>query len=515
MTTCELSASTHIEIGLQWMVDEYGRPVYGDHEPLVLGWSDDQLQPAVDLLQHRLPTGLTTRMGFAIASVALALVIEKTRSGNPLRYPRARDAYRIPKRYRRGGRYQTYQYVTTSMDVLLAAGLIDHDMGVWSPGRTGKQSVARATDELVKLLQPVIAPAVPQRVQTATETIVLRDRDDKKVIDFTDTDETEMMRAQVQIINQELAKLHLLHHGHQYDIPPGRRIFNGDFDRGGRFYCNGESFQNIPAEQRRDLQLVIDGVIHSMVEVDYSNLHAVMAYAAAGERMPKGDHYGIPGFHRGLVKLAFNIMLNAPTHNIGISAIVEELRTNHELRRAIHLGTSDRRVCRPRAKKVVAAIRSRHWRIRSYFGSDCGIRFQRQDSNMAIQVMLRMIQQTGRCPLPMHDSFLVADLDHKVLVQTMTEIATQNHLHLHLHLKDSQGRQWNPPPPQRAAASLFHKEVKNSDLGKQRKARARRNPGRDQVCGVIEGLHLHLPNIARRTDQRGPPGGWTQCCNRS
>lgn len=495
------------------MVDEYGRPVYGDHDPLVLGWSDEQLEPVVDLLQPLLPMDLRTKRRFAIASVALALVIEKTRSGNPLRYPRARDAYRPPQRYRRGGRYQTYQNVTRSMDVLLELGLVEHDLGVWCPGRTGKQSVAWATDALQALLEPVIAAGLPPQVEATEETIILRDRADKKVMDYTDTAETEMMRAQVEVINNELAKLHLRHQGHRFDIPTVRRIFNGDFGRGGRFYCHGPSYQGIPSRQRSDLQLVIDGVSRSMDEVDYSNLHAVMAYTAAGERMPRGDQYAITGFHRRLVKIAFNIMLNAPTRSTSISAIAEELRTNRELRQACGLTTHYRRACRALARKVEAAIRSRHWRIQAYFGSDCGIQFQRKDSDMAIQVMLRMIHRTGRCPLPMHDSFLVADIDKELLVDTMTEVATQNHLQL--RLKDSQGRELDPPPPDRVAVPLFHKEVKNSDLGKQRKAQARRNPGRDQVCGVIEDLHLHLPNIARRTDQRGPPGGWTQCCNRS
>ena len=39
---------------------------------------------------------------------------------------------------------------------------------------------------------------------------------------------------------------------------------------------------NIPAEQRRDLQVRIAGVLYAMVEIDYANLHAVMAYAQAG-----------------------------------------------------------------------------------------------------------------------------------------------------------------------------------------------------------------------------------------
>ena len=72
---------------------------------------------------------------------------------------------------------------------------------------------------------------------------------------------------------------------------------------------------------------------------------------------------------------------------------------------------------------------------RSYFNSDCGARFQRRDSDMAMEVMTRMIQRTGRCPLPIHDSFLVADIDTESLRQTMKEVA--RHHGLRLKVKES------------------------------------------------------------------------------
>ena len=81
--------------------------------------------------------------------------------------------------------------------------------------------------------------------------------------------------------------------------------------RGGRFYCHGNSFQNMPKQDRRALELVIDGAPHPMVEIDYSNLHIAMAYAEAEQRMPAGDQYAIKGFDRGLVKLAVNTVFNA------------------------------------------------------------------------------------------------------------------------------------------------------------------------------------------------------------
>ena len=47
---------------------------------------------------------------------------------------------------------------------------------------------------------------------------------------------------------------------------------------------------------------------------------------------------------------------------------------------------------------------------------------------MAVRVMLRMIERTGRCPLPVHDSFLVADIDQEALAFTMQEVAMEEGL---------------------------------------------------------------------------------------
>ena len=62
---------------------------------------------------------------------------------------------------------------------------------------------------------------------------------------------------------------------------------------------------------------------------------------------------------------------------------------------------------------VVAAVEEKHQPIAEQFGSDCGAAFMQRDSEMAVQVMLRVLEETGRVPLPVHDSFLVPDLDQE------------------------------------------------------------------------------------------------------
>ena len=426
--------------------DFFDSPLWGgEHAPLVLGWNEEQLAPILGILRPSLPGDLTQQMLSATAACARSLVVDTRLTGQPLRYSRHRDHYGGAKRYRRGDRYYTFHYVTKAVSLLVRIGLAGHAVGEWlGSGGGGRQSVVWPTEDLRQLLEPAIDAAELRGVPGQGEVIVLRGRHDKEELDYEDTDETAAMRAEIQALNAALGVLELYWSGKPFPIPLLRRVFNGEWCRGGRCYCHGLSFQNIPAEERLNLQLRINGVLHRMVEIDYGTLHIVMAYAEAGMPLPPGDQYAIDSFDRKLVKRAVNVLLNAETPHLATSAIVEELhRRNYDLWRRSGLVTRDRKACWPLAKAVVAAILDKHHQIAAYFGSDCGSRFQRRDSEMAIRVMKQMIARTGRCPLPMHDSLLVADLDQEVLAQTMLEVASEEGLVL--CLKDSQGlRRWGP-----------------------------------------------------------------------
>lgn len=408
----------------------------GPHPPLVLGWRDDQLAPVVELLDPLLPGCLpnkpgkviTPAMRRAIAACARSLVVEALTSGSWVRYSRHKDDYRIPKRYRRGDNYYSWHFVTHAMDVLKEAGLISHQDGFWEPGG-GRQPVAHATPALRELLAPVIDVWEPRGEPHQAEFIVVRDREDKREIDYDDTDETNALRAEVEALNDALSRLHLYRLGKPFPIELMRRVFNGNTSLGGRCYCLGISFQNIWAKDRLDLRLLIDGAMRPVVEIDYANQHAVMAYAEAGLAIPPGDQYEIEGFDRVVVKRAFNVLLNATARHKAVAALIEDLHSkDDELWEHSGLATRHRAECRPYAEKIVSAIEDKHRPIAEFFGSDCGARFQRRDSDMAVRVMLRMIGRTGRCPMPVHDSFVVADIDQEALDFTMREVALEGGL---------------------------------------------------------------------------------------
>ena len=276
----------------------------------------------------------------------------------------------------------------------------------------------------------------PREISAPAETIVLRDRGDKKPLDYTDTAETVAMREQVAMLNEALSGLVVLQFGKRMPVPVLRRIFNGDFTRGGRLYCHGPSHQNIRSRARRDLQIVVDGTPRPVVEIDYANLQIRMAYAEAGAAAPAGDLYRIPSYDRSLVKLATNIMFNASTRKEAIAAIGAAVHDDEALQEASGLCRRQHLFGYQRfSAGVVTAIEHRHHKIRKFFNSDCGARFQRFDSDMAVQIMTEMIEITGRCPLPVHDSFLVADVDAGELRRVMKKVARRRGLPLKLKEK--------------------------------------------------------------------------------
>jgi hypothetical protein len=418
----------------------FANPLWGHHSPLRLGWSDDQLAGIVWLLAPWF-ADLSMEMQFAIAAVARSLVVEEKISGAGVHYSRRTNTYPTKGRYHDGDPRNTWYYVTGAMDHLDDAGLIHHEVGDWSLRR---QSTAWAAGDLVVLIGGLCDISEARAIHQAAvvETVVLRqrgsdDEDGRKLpLDYVDTPETIKWRDEMARIQAVLDVQVIVHLGKRMAIPLLRRIFNGDFNRGGRLYCLGPSWQNIRSTARRALKQVIDGEPHPMIELDYSEMHIRMCYAELGVVPPEGDLYTIDGYNRRLVKLAVNIMFNAVSKPSALVALGKALHDDDALREAQGLDRGYGRFAyQSFSSTLVKAIEAHHGAIASTFNSDCGAGFQRVDSDMAVAVMNRMIERTGRCPLPVHDSFLVTDIDEHDLRKVMTEVAEDRGLNLTLKEK--------------------------------------------------------------------------------
>jgi hypothetical protein len=408
--------------------------------PLVLRWSPNQLEPVLNKIGPLLPVGTPDKMLSAIASVVRSVVVAFKLTGQGVYYSRRKNAY--PKK-RYADRYYSFHYVTKAMDQLEELGLVTNDIGQWKKSANpGWRSVAVATNELLDLAGDLVDPNEDRGEESQFESIVLRDSDDLDddakavLIDHLATAEVAAMRKDANWINTNLAKLEVwVGSGDKLQTPCGHRVFNKSFERNGRFYLVGKSVQNILRHHRAKVRLMIGGQLVETVELDYKSIHPTMAYTEMGLSIPEGDLYEIDSYDRDVVKRAFLIMFNAGDREGSVKALAHHLRTHREHRQLCGIACASGDLPKQTAEYLVMAIEERHEPIKTMFNSDCGARFMRKDSDIAVEVMLQMIEKTGRCPLPIHDSFLVVREDQELLHQTMLEVATNHGLILQVEVK--------------------------------------------------------------------------------
>jgi hypothetical protein len=325
-----------------------------------------------------------------------AIAIDKASDPRPwISYSRNKNHF-----LRRGTRYdehpELYRYsiIPRAVDALAAADFLENNIAPRNPhGRW--QSVFRATPALIAALGATPPPRARQRRRALLQ---LRD-DHGQLIDFDDTERTHRMRSRVAIINEALSSIRLqlpadigerrsefvIINGCYVNLGQNTlwRIFNGDFQHGGRFY--GAGFQSLPKELRQNIRINSEPV----TEPDYPAHHLRFeAYRCTVTTIP----YDVDGFDRRIVKRTMLILINAPNRQSAIGAIVHDPE----------LGLS-----RNEAGRLLDELRAKHKLIESYFHSNAGCRLQRLDSDMVEFVLLGLFMRQGVPALPIHDSFVV------------------------------------------------------------------------------------------------------------
>ncbi|KUI16945.1 hypothetical protein AU193_22450 [Mycobacterium sp. GA-1285] len=401
-------------------------PFKGEHNPLRGGWSDEQLEIMRKGLNLTGPGSLDT------ALVACSLVAEKRTTDMPLRYSRSPKSYSYFHAYQ-GDPMLTYRRVVRAADWLMANGYADGHTGLWW---FKKQSIIQATDKLMLLAHLVDVSS--RRGAMLKDEIILRDKDGKS-IGFRDTSTIQRMRRDIKFVNAHLASQRYFLDDTELYIPPAARIFNRTFRRGGRLYHQGSSYQQMRKEVRARIVMMVDGEQSQMVELDYTSLHMQLAYQRAGKKMPEGDLYEIDGFSRALVKVATLVALNADG-GTEVGAVTALLTDNDDLALENGLYGLARSELSVAVERLIAAIKHKHYRISEAFGTGIGAQLMRTDSDMAVKVLLAMIDETGRCPLIVHDSFLVPVCDKQQLQEVMDKVLSDA-----VRTPSSKSYQSNPP----------------------------------------------------------------------
>lgn len=392
--------------------------LYDDHVRFCGHWDkEQQLAPIVS----KMGLSPNKEQSYADANFARTVVFNHKTRNTGTCYSRRMEWYN--HRYNRtGDPYCTYRRMTGAANRLWADGYIDHIMGRPNRNRPyrGRESVAYPTQKLLDLIGDLVDPLEPRALPTRPEVIIKRGAD-KKNDDYSDTDETRAMSEEMWGFNDEFALREFCRQGQLVPVPPMRRVFHQRFDRGGRLYCHGESYQQLPGEQRAEIVEIVGGEPMPMAELDYPAHHFRLAYAWAGKEIPPGDPYCIPGFEdkRDLCKLGGLIAFNGDDMNASAYALVKESGCTYD-----------------EAFKVLKAVREKHHEIRYAFFSDTGAKLMRVDSDMTVTLMKRFREQAGYTPLPVHDSYIVRACDSEILGTLMEEVFEEYRARMQLAEQD-------------------------------------------------------------------------------
>ena len=306
-----------------------------------------------------------------------------------------------------------YRMLIRIVDGLVSLGYARNFIGFYDRVKgVGFQTRLQATEKFLSLGE---RKHVTRKMIKRAEGPLINLRDEKKnPIDFAETLEIQKMRESLSSYNRFLKNFSIAIDRNDeeitqilirkekthvnFDCVSMHRVFNGDFDHGGRFY--GAWWQGIPRELRPFI--TIDGEKTS--ELDYSSQHLLMLYAENGDEYHwlKGsddDPYLLKEFpeeERKLQKQIVLVLVNATDRESAVKAISKEI--------------NDRRWPFPKnhafIESRIDALLHKHEEIRHHAFSGVGLRLQRLDSDIC-QYVLAHMQAKGIPVLPVHDSFIV------------------------------------------------------------------------------------------------------------
>lgn len=331
-------------------------------------------------------------------------------------------------------------------DLLAEADLLKLKIGFGTPNGSGRASTFDVTHKLVSIAfeSGVTEQSLTKEVRFENLVqLVTSKKSGKKPISFEPTDETLEWASRLQRFNeflrcQELkvtefedgwkAWLECLNSDGQLKGMPYyrpetfatdlfRKFNNGEpncasFLEGGRLY--GGWWQSAPKEVRRTIQ--ING--KPTLELDYSSHHLRMLYNQRGLN-PDGDLYRLEA----IVEFERDQGEDIGTYRPGIKAHTQALINCGPNGRpwTCELEESERVPAGWDRRKIVNMIEERHKPISDVFKTGAGLRLQRLDSDLALDVVMTLMEE-GVVSLPVHDSFIVNEDNGDRLHSLMEEL---------------------------------------------------------------------------------------------
>lgn len=255
-----------------------------------------------------------------------------------------------------------------------------------------------------------------------SDVIVLKNSS-KYIKDYSDDDYTRKIRDECLSYNNYLAstKISLLKNKQVKDYLKGKnidfrnkryqRIFNVDFKHGGRFYSPW--WLNIPSKLRQFITINNNKI----VEFDYSSLIIHQIYSDVGlnyfeENTYSEDPYtlkDIPNSERKINKAIIQIALNCRDLKSLNNALVSEYKKGK---------FTSKKPSKQEIEKRLNIFREMNPKISNYIFSNCALRFQFQDSEIARNIIMKCIRSLIPV-LTIHDSFIVESKNESFIKNAM------------------------------------------------------------------------------------------------
>lgn len=382
-------------------------------------------------------TGFSRKHGYdTTVSIVIQNLLACLKRKNVLLYGRDTSYLKKPS-----GRYNKHGIsnwkVVKAVDVLVRDGWVMNITGIRSAVEEYRiPSLLESTPKFVEYfkLEEKEMDEHTQRYIQSLETIILRS-EGKMVMDYKDNVDIKRSREILTKMNTIMSNTDVIvgATGKAIDNSCMTRIFNVDFEHGGRIYRHGVlSLPNsskvggvitpLPLEQTR-LGLLMNG--SPVVEIDYRALHLKMLFDLLDidtfdfvkdiyNEMVGVERIANPN-NRKLMKIAFNALLNSKCERSAIASIQKEINFNKGMYDFVY------------ARDVVFAIHNTVPEIRHMFcREECtGLMLQKRDSDIAVEV-IGVFADLNKPILPIHDSFIVMQEDTELLAVTMADSYRNN-----------------------------------------------------------------------------------------
>lgn len=307
-------------------------------------------------------------------------------------------------------------------------GLLFRETGYRVEGVTSKSGYLVITQRLVEMIE-VNTDLDKVKIGARTEVLILRDSSEVS-LEFPSTNYTKEIIRVLTKYNKMMEKCEVMLGATKLETGLAR-IFNIDFQHGGRLYTSGTSYQGVAAHLRK--YITINGM--QTAEVDIKGSHISILHTMVGSRLLDGyDPYEIPmegiaeydvekvslmlcqyderyNPFRNLVKLALLIMINASSEHKAAYSLKEKI--NEQIRRSIadvDKMTVDQismltvyGLKNVDVTKLFSALKHKHEVIKEYFFSGAGVWLQKMEGDIFTKVIEMCIHKDYPV-LVIHDS---------------------------------------------------------------------------------------------------------------